>query len=1295
MLDFFQISTKEARGGVIEVSPDFTVGRSKDLMVQGGAFYAVWDEEAGLWSRDSYDVQRLVDAELKIYADKLIADGVSCNVKYLRSFQNGGWKQFNTFAKNVSDNSHPLDGRVTFANTEVRKTDYASRRLPYTLDRGGMDAYEELVSLLYIPEEREKFEWAIGAIIAGDAKKIQKFLVFYGAPGTGKSTVMDIAFKIFGGLVKDDGYCATFNAKDLVGNNNAFSTEAFKDNPLLAVQHDGDLSTILDSAKLNSIVSHEIMRVNEKYKATYDTHVNALLFLGTNKPVKISDAKSGLIRRLIDVHPTGNKHEIGRYLALIAQVEFELGAIAQHCLDTYRRMGKSYYNSYRPIDMMLQTDVFFNYIESYYDIFKAQNGTTLTQAYALYKEYCKDSELEHVLARYKFRDELKNYFEEFHDRGVIDGAQARSYYVGFTAQPFKTPLKKNASVFSLVLEETVSPFDEMCADAPAQYGKADETPANRWENVTTTLSDLDTSKLHFVKVPENHIVIDFDLKDDKGAKSLAKNLEAASLWPATYAELSKSGGGVHLHYLYDGGDVGELASVYSDGIEVKVYRGGASLRRKVSKCNNLPVSTIRSGLPFREQRPVIENKTLQSEKGLRDLIAKNLRKEIHPGTKPSVEFILKILDDAYQSGMPYDVTDLRPRIMTFANNSTNHGLVCLKAVSKMKFKSEVSSEDLPAPQTKDDDPAIVFDCEVYPNLFVICWSPENSDTVVRMINPSPAEVESLFRFKLVGFNNRDYDNHILWGRMLGYNNEQLFQLSQKIIAGDRNAKFGEAYSASYADIYDFATKKQGLKKWMIELGLHHMEMDLPWDQPVPEEKVLEVVEYCVNDVIGTKAVHKECATDFKARQILAELSGLTVNDPTRKHAERIIFGKDKREEIADQLMYTDLSEIFPGYVFDQFSNRETATTDENGVVVKAVAKSTYRGEEVGEGGYVYAEPGMYENVALLDVASMHPTSIIELNLFGKYTEKFTDLYYGRLAIKRGKYDEVQKFLPGLEVNAENAKALSEALKLVINSIYGYTAAKFPNLFRDPRNIDNIVAKRGALFMIDLKNFVQKRGFQIVHIKTDSLKIPNATPEIIAEVMEFGKRYGYEFEHEKTYDKFCLVNDAVYIARAGDKWDAVGKQFQHPVVFKALFSGEPIKFDDLCETKQVNSPSAMWLDFIHGPDAIPPSDPNKGMHFVGRVGRFVPVYKEAGGAELVRVKDSKQYAVAGTKGYRWLESEMVRVMNLKYIDPLLFEELLLTTPGGLTDVINMGYYEELVNDAVETIGRFGSFDQFVS
>ena len=47
--------------------------------------------------------------------------------------------------------------------------------------------------------------------------------------------------------------------------------------------------------------------------------------------------------------------------------------------------------------------------------------------------------------------------------------------------------------------------------------------------MTNTLSQLDTAKLHYVKVPENHIVIDFDILDDEGNKSLERNLESLDL----------------------------------------------------------------------------------------------------------------------------------------------------------------------------------------------------------------------------------------------------------------------------------------------------------------------------------------------------------------------------------------------------------------------------------------------------------------------------------------------------------------------------------------------------------------------------------------------------------------------------------------------------------------------------------------------------------------------------------------------------------------------------------------------
>jgi hypothetical protein len=1250
-MDFYRPTVRETKEG-LELYPDFIVGRSKDLMVRAKSFYAVWDEANHLWSTDEYDVQRLVDEELDRYAAEAKAkDGTVYKIKHLRNFSSQGWSQFRKYLQNISDNSHQLDETLVFANQDVKKSDYASRRLPYPLAAGDYSAWDEMIGVLYAPEEREKIEWSIGAVVSGDAKKIQKFLVLYGPAGTGKSTVLNVVQKLF------EGYTTSFEAKALGMNNNAFATEAFKGNPLVAIQHDGDLSKIEDNTKLNSIISHEEMTMNEKFKPSYTSRVNAFLFMGTNQPVKISDAKSGIIRRLIDVHPTGVKLAANHYSTLMARIDFELGAIAHHCLDVYRNLGKNYYNAYRPTEMMLQTDVFFNFIEATYDVFKYQDNTTLKQAYTLYKEFCADTGIERPMPQYKLREELRNYFEEFHDRKTIDGVDVRSYYSGFNATKFKTPISNDKTAFSLVLEDEESLLDELLKDQPAQYATDLGVPKKRWANVSTTLADIETKKLHYVKVPETHIVIDFDLKDDDGNKSLERNLEAASQWPATYGELSKSGSGVHLHYNYTGPEPERLATDYADGIEVKHYGGDSALRRLLSKCNAVPVADLNSGLPLKEEKKVQTADTIQSEKGLRELIARNLRKEIHPGTKSSVDFIHKILEDAHKSGMQYDVTDMRGAIFAFANNSSNQSLQALKLVQSMKFASEGTSVN-PHPEPEPTEPTLVFfDVEVYPNLFVVCWKYDGSDTVVKMINPKPQEIEELFKLRLVGFNNRRYDNHILYARYMGYDNAALYKLSSKMINDTGNAgTFGEAYNISYTDIYDFSSKKQGLKKFMIELGIHHMEMDIPWDQDAPPEMWEKIVEYCANDVEATEAVFHARAADFTARQILAELSGLSVNDSTNKHTAKIIFNGDR--DAQKRFDYTDLAELFPGYSFD-------------------MGKSQYRGEDPGEGGYVYAEPGMYENVALLDVASMHPTSIINLNLFGPYTPRFGDLLNARLAIKAGKYDEARTMLDGrlkpYLTDEKAAKDLSYALKIVINIVYGMTSAKFDNPFRDNRNIDNIVAKRGALFMIDLKHAVQEQGFTVAHIKTDSIKIPNATPEIIQFVFDFGKKYGYDFEHEATYEKFCLVNDAVYVAKDGDHWSATGAQFQHPYVFKTLFTDEEITFEDLAETKQV-SKGAIYLDFHHEAPAFLQHE----AHFVGRIGRFVPVARESGiGGVLYRVHEGKQYAVAGTKGYYWAEAAIARDEQLEQFE-----------------VIEMDYYEGLLGEAIDTIKKFGDVEQFI-
>lgn len=1250
-MDFYTIQVDEKKDGGIALTPNFVVGRSKDLMVRGRSFYAIWDEDAGLWSTDEYDVGRLVDEEMRQYAEKNYP-GVSVSIKSLRNYNSKSWINYRTFVANVSDSYRQLDENLIFANQEVKRSDYVSRRLPYALAEGDHSAWDEVVGTLYSVEERKKIEWAIGAVVSGDSKKIQKFFVFYGEPGSGKGTILNVIAKLF------EGYTATFEAKALGNSNSSFATEAFKSNPLVAIQQDGDLSKIDDNTRLNSIVSHEEMSMNEKYKPGYSAKVNALLFMGTNMPVKISDAKSGLIRRLIDINPTRVTIPVNQYHTLISRIDFELGAIAHHCLGIYRSLGKNHYNAYRPTEMMLQTDVVFNFIEYYFEIFKSQNGATLRQAYELYKEYCGATGIERPLPQYKLREELRNYFDGFTDKIEVDGQLLRSYYSGFSANKFKAPTA-NETVFSLVIEEKKSLLDDELSGQQAQLASPGGTPLNSWSKVSTTLDDLDTHEEHFVMVPKNHIVIDFDLKGADGGKSLTRNLEAASSWPPTYAELSKSGAGVHLHYVYDG-DVSRLSPLFSDGIEVKVFSGKSSLRRRLTKCNAVPIAVINGGLPLKEKSKVLPADTIKSEKGLRDLIARNFRKEIHPGTKPSIDFIDRILRDAYSSGLEYDLSDLKPKLVAFANNSTNQALACLRVVQRMRFTSEaVHSDaggmaDLQRSVPRSDAPVVLFDVEVFKNLFVVCWKYEGSDTVVRMINPEPAEMESLFKLKLVGFYNRMYDNHIIYGRFMGLSNIQLYELSKKLIANSNNATFSAAYALSYADVWDISSKKQSLKKFEIELGIPHMELDHPWDEPVPDELIPKVVEYCCNDVVALEAVMADRKQDFVAREILAELSGLTVNDPTSKHTAKIIFEGDRNPQAS--FVYTDLSKEFPGYEFD-------------------LGKSHYRGEILGEGGYVYAEPGIYEDVALLDVASMHPTSLIHLDMFGQYTPNFKALMDARLAIKHRDYDTAGKMLDGklfpYLTDAEDvydiskANALSYALKIVINIVYGLTSATFDSPFRDKRNKDNIAAKRGALFMVELKHAVQEQGFTVVHIKTDSIKIANATQEIIDFVFNFGDKYGYTFEHESTYKKFCLVNNAVYVAMTGPaekaEWSAVGAQFKVPYVFKTLFTGDTIDPKDLAETKQV-SKGHMVLQFESGP------------HFVGRTGRFVPVV--AGGGKLVRVHEGKDYAVTGTKGHLWIEQDMFEKSDGKY-------------------EVDISYFERLVDEAMLTIGKFGDFEEFTS
>lgn len=1330
-LDFYKIGLKETRNGFI-VRPRFQINlNTKDLLIRGGDFYAVWNPDTKLWSTSEGTIVEMIDNEIRKETDRLktenpqnryfmalMSDADSDSIdrwhKYCKKQMRDTWSA-----------SKALDSKVIFANTETSREDYATKKLPYAIGEGDYSAFAELISVLYEPEERAKIEWTIGAVIAGASKHLQKFLVFYGTAGAGKSTILNIIQGLF------TGYWKPFRSKDIGRSNATFAMESFSSNPLLAIEHDGDLSRIEDNTRLNSIVSHETMELEEKFKSKYPAVIQSFLIIATNRPVKITEAKSGLLRRLIDVRPSGNLVPTDRYDILMSRIAFEKGAIAQHCLDIYNSMGEQYYASYVPTAMLAATNDFYDFMQYELQYFLTTPLVPRKEAFRRYNEYCeyanipKDSRMRLRI----FSSEMENYFREFKSDYHSGDTHYSSVFMGFKREKFglepEHPPDPEEETKWLIFRKQPSLFDEIAKDWPAQYElpNANGRLETSWDNCKKTLSDILTSELHYVRVPLHHIVIDFDIKED-GKKSLEKNLEAANKWPPTYAELSKSGAGIHLHYIYNG-DPTELRAIYDDDIEVKVFTGKSALRRKLTACNDIPVAHLSGGLPVKERKGnVLDFEGFKDDKHLRNYIDMHLRKGKFSSTSQSISAIKSTLDDLYSVGVSYDLRDYAPQLQQFALHSSNSKDKCLRLVSEMHLCSkDVEHNDDGVINESDtefeDDRIIIWDCEVYKNLYLICWKYLGEPEIHVEFNPSSEFCEWFAKQKTVGFNNRGYDNHILYARMLGYDCYKLWQLSRDIVAGKDDVKFVNAYQIGFADILDYSSKKQSLKKWEIELGIHHQEMGIPWDEPAPEDQWDLIAEYCKNDVVATEAVFEATHQDLVAREILADLSGLKVINTTRQHTTRIIFGDNRHPS----LNYPDIKETFPDYAFV------------NG-------KNMYRGIDVGFGGYVYSEPGMYTDVALLDVASLHPNSIRAMDLFGDYTKNYTDILDARIAIKRHNLDHARRMLDGKLApylgSEEDADKLAQALKIVINSVYGYTSATFPNPFKDERNVNNIVALRGALFMVTLMQEVQKRGFIVAHIKTDSIKIPNATPEIIQFCMDFAMNYGYSFEHEATYEKMCLVNQAVYIAKyrtpeacelyygyvpgdnkkaakKGKYWTATGAQFQVPYVFKRLFSGEEIVFKDLCETKSV-AKGDIYLDFneklgdvtywqsiydarlvatrngkltkkaqnmladtsdISDEELLAEIAKGHQYMFVGRVGLFCPVKDGVGGGILYRKTPEGQYmAITGTKGYRWLEAEYIESLN-----------------GDPLDIIDRGYYDDLVTEAINTMSKYGDTDEF--
>lgn len=1256
-MDFYKIEvvhkSSNNRHADIQIKPVFLYGDVKDLICRGGDFYAFWNN--GQWDFNRNNLRKHIDNDVWKKYEEIKEKYPESIVTPMQMIEDtsGIMKRFIEYCRNSEQFEGSFNKKILFADDVMKREDYATTKLPYSPKKGPTPAFDEMFNKLYSPKELEKILWFLGAVFTNSMVNIEKFLFLYGSKGSGKGTMIHLIRLLF------DGYHAPIDLEHLTSDSE-FATTGVQEIPLL-IDDDTNLMNIRKDTNLLKLTSHDLIPINEKYKKTYNVRFNGLLVAASNQRYKVRNIDSGITRRAVVVEPTKERHTYEDYHRLRKQLEFELPQIAQRAIDTFNKHGAGYLNNYVNLEMIEYTDPVFAFVKQS----RAALGDTvsLKKASELYLLFLTDLGFNTEGYKRIIRNELGRYYKRFHADTTIDGVRYKNVFSGFKSELFEdsdTTEESKSDLTELMDEMNIrtqdSYLDKVGALYPAQKATESGIPSVKWDNCTTVLEDLDTSELHFVRLPMNHIVIDFDKKNDEGEKDLYLNLMGARNFPPTYMELSKSGQGVHLHYYYDG-DVSKLEKLYEDDIEIKVFTGKSSLRRKLTMCNDMEITSITSGLPEKKGKvKMYEDIKLipWDERRMRRLIEGNLKKKYHANTKPSVDFIHKIFKEAYEAGVKYDLENLKQDVYVFAASSTNQATECLRLVEDMVFSTIDNDKDMIDIQSDGkivpDEDLWFMDLEVFPNLFIVGFKKYGDDTKHILINPTASELEPYISKPFIGFNNRRYDNHILYAAaFMDYTVKDLYIQSQRIIGKEgAGAFFKGAYELSYADIYEYLSpvNKSSLKAFQIKLGIKHDELELPWDQPVPEHMFERVAEYMWNDITSTEEVFKATYSDYKARLVMTELSGLSVNAKTQDHAAKILFGDDPNPQ--DKFIYTNLADEFPGYEY-------------------SFGKSTYLGENPSEGGYVYSEPGIYEDVALFDVESMHPWSLIALNYFGPYTQNFKDLVVTRMNIKHKDFDAARELYNGRlkkyldDVN--EAKDLSNALKGVINIVYGMTSAKFPNKFKHPDNHDNIVAKRGALFIMTLKKEVQERGYQVVHVKTDSIKVVGATQELKDFIWEFAAKYGYSFDHEKTFGVMGLINKSTYAGwyevDGEIRWETIGTQFIEPIVRKRLFTKEEVVETDYFLRKNAKVPIYIGERFV---------------------GKFAEVYASKTGSELMRVDGDKRSYVTGTKGYLWkLSSEYsgYEDLDMVYYDGLVEsarEELERVDESGLIGGLLINYEE---------------------
>lgn len=386
----------------------------------------------------------------------------------------------------------------------------------------------------------------------------------------------------------------------------------------------------------------------------------------------------------------------------------------------------------------------------------------------------------------------------------------------------------------------------------------------------------------------------------------------------------------------------------------------------------------------------------------------------------------------------------------------------------------------------------------------------------------------------IGYNNIGYDKHVRKGIR---DQKDPYKISKEIIDGDKkNSKVWKMYNGRidslceidlYQDNAGFSLKEHN---GFNGLTIKESDIDFDIDRPLTDLERGQNMEYNTYDVEGTVVRFMKMIGSLSTKAMLCEIYNLDYTWLSKTNASIIA-------EILKAEHHSDRGDLFDKYPMpdwirfddpdiekqikewildkDELPRKEEVKDGEKYETTDLAFEIKLRDLviDVGSGGlhgavsnYIKSAKEEGSEIKQADVGSLYPWTMvlhdyISRNIPNKYRHFYSDILKARM-----------------EYKAKGEKAKEQAMKLVLNTMYGVLRAKFNALY-DPRQAV-LINITGQLAMFDLADKIQPYAY-ISAMNTDSINYEAFSPEDELEVervkKEWCERSGYTLDTDIITD----------------------------------------------------------------------------------------------------------------------------------------------------------------------------------